>query len=181
MVLYTKRLILRPWQDSDKADLYLYARDPRIGPPAGWQPHKTEDESLEIIRSYFCAPETYAVCRKEDNRPIGCVGLKMGENTDLTDSEEEAEIGYWLGAPFWGNGLIPEAVQELQRHAFRDLGMKVLWCGYYEGNEKSHRVQQKCGFRYRCSRENVFLPLMNEYRTEHITAITIEEWQKTKP
>ena len=47
-----------------------------------------------------------------------------------------------------GRGLVPEAVREVLRHAFEDLGMRCVWAGYYYGNDKSRRVQEKCGFRY---------------------------------
>ena len=60
----------------------------------------------------------------------------------MTDKDDECELGYWIGKPFWGQGLIPEAAKELLRYAFEDLGMRAVWCGYYEGNEKSRRVQE---------------------------------------
>jgi len=65
-------------------------------------------------------------------------------NIGLPDSE--AEIGYWIGVPFWGQGLIPEAVRALMHYAFNELNMNKLWCGYFDGNEKLKKVQEKCGF-----------------------------------
>lgn len=59
--IVTDRLILRPWQESDAKSLYRYARDPAIGPVAGWPPHVSVEDSLNIIRTVFAAPETYAV------------------------------------------------------------------------------------------------------------------------
>ncbi len=53
MVLATNRLVLRPWQETDAADLYFYAKDERIGPIAGWPAHKNEEESLSIIKNIF--------------------------------------------------------------------------------------------------------------------------------
>lgn len=53
MNLETERLVLRPWRESDAADLYEYAKDCRVGPIAGWPPHKSVDESAEIIRTVF--------------------------------------------------------------------------------------------------------------------------------
>ena len=57
--------------------------------------------------------------------------------------ENEAEIGYWIGRPYWGQGLIPEAVRCLLKRCFEDLGMTAVWCGYYDGNTKSRRVMEK--------------------------------------
>lgn len=50
--------------------------------------------------------------------------------------------------PYWGKGLIPEAVHRLLEHCFEDLGIKRVWCGYYDGNFKSRRVMDKCGFKF---------------------------------
>lgn len=92
--------------------------------------------------------ETYAVCLKKDNKAIGSIGLLIGEKSNIDIPSDEAEIGYWIGVPFWGQGLIPEAVRELMRYAFEDLQIKKLWCGFFDGNLKSKRVQEKCGFQY---------------------------------
>lgn len=129
MTLKTKRLILRPWQDSDAKSLYEYAKDPAVGPIAGWPPHTSVENSREIIKEVLSANETYAVCLKEDNKAIGCVGLSVGKASNLKLPEQEAEIGYWIGVPFWGQGLIPEAVKELIRHGFEDLKLEKIWCG----------------------------------------------------
>lgn len=61
MELQTKRLILRPWQESDAEALYKYACNPNIGPIAGWPPHTSIGNSREIIKGVLSAPETYAV------------------------------------------------------------------------------------------------------------------------
>ena len=111
MDLVTARLILRPWREADAPSLYEYAKDPAVGPIAGWPPHTSEGNSREIIRTVLSAPETYAVCLKEDNRAIGSVGLMIGSRSNLDLPETEGEIGYWIGVPFWGRGLIPEAVK----------------------------------------------------------------------
>ena len=178
MILKTNRLILRPWRDEDAGNLYKYASDPLIGPPAGWPVHKSVEESREIIRTVFSTAETYAVCLKDSDLVIGCVGLKLGEDTDMTDHEDECELGYWLGREFWGQGLIPEAARELLRHAFEDLGMNAVWCGYYEGNSKSRRVMDKLGFRYHHYSEGLEVELLNEIRDGHVMLLTREEWKK---
>ncbi|HHU74162.1 MAG TPA: GNAT family N-acetyltransferase [Clostridiales bacterium] len=176
MILKTERLILRPWEERDAEDLFKYASNPKVGPIAGWPPHKNMEESLNVIRNVFSVPECYAVCLKEDNKAIGCIALKMGEATDMTDAEDECELGYWIGEPFWGQGLIPEAARELIRHGFEDLGMKTIWCGYYDGNEKSKRVQEKCGFVYLHTIEGLEVPLLGETRTGHTNYLTKERW-----
>jgi len=173
----TERLILRRWKDSDAEDLYKYASDPDVGPIAGWPPHQSIDESREVIRNVFNGKEAYAICLKEDGKAIGAIELKLNGHTDMTERDDECELGYWLGKPFWGKGLMPEAAREILRHAFEDIGMSKVWCGYYEGNAKSKRVQEKVGFKYQWTTEGVDVPLMHEKRTGHVNAMTKEEWK----
>jgi len=175
MILETERLILRRFDESDAENVYLYAKDPDVGPIAGWPPHKSVDESREVIRNVFSGAEAYAVCLKSDNKAIGAIELKLNGHTDMTEKDNECELGYWLGKPFWGQGIIPEAVREILRHAFEDIGMNKVWCGYYDGNVKSKRVQEKCGFRYQWTTPDVDVPLMNEIRTGHVSCLTKEE------
>ncbi len=176
MRLETERLILRLWEESDAEDLYEYASDPDVGPIAGWPPHQNVGESRGVIKNVLCGSEDYALCLKLDNRAIGAISLKLNGHTDMTDRDDECELGYWLGKPFWGQGLMPEAAGEMLRHAFEDLGMSKVWCGYYEGNAKSKRVQEKVGFRYQWTTEGVDVPLMHEKRTEHVNLMTREWW-----
>ncbi|MBQ4064706.1 MAG: GNAT family N-acetyltransferase [Clostridia bacterium] len=177
MTLQTKRLLLRPWREEDAEALYSYAADPEVGLAAGWPPHTSVENSREIIRAVLCAPETYAVCLRESDKPIGSIGF---HRKALAEGEDEYELGYWIGRPFWGRGLIPEAAHEMLRHAFEDLGMNRIWCGYYEGNEKSRRVQEKLGFVYRKRIEGAEVSLLGEIRTEHANLMTKERWQRVE-
>jgi RimJ/RimL family protein N-acetyltransferase len=175
MILQTKRLILRPWREEDAEALYTYARDPEVGPPAGWLPHTSIENSREIIRTVLSAPETYAVCLKENGRPIGSVGF---HRNDLAEDDDEYELGYWIGKPFWGQGLIPEASREMLRYAFEDLGMSRIWCGHYDGNVKSRRVQEKLGFVYHHTTEGIEVSLLGEIRIGHVMLMTRDVWEK---
>lgn len=103
-------------------------------------------KALDVIRNVFNGAECYAVCEKENGKAIGAIELILNGHTDMTERDDECELGYWLGKPFWGRGYIPEAAREMMRHGFEDLGMNTIWCGYYEGNQNSKRVQEKVGF-----------------------------------
>lgn len=175
-ILTTERLILRPWSLTDAEDLYHYAKDPRIGPAAGWPPHTSVENSRAIIENVLSAPENYAVCLKPDETAIGSIGLMIGSASELRLPDNEGEIGYWIGTPFWGQGLIPEAVAELMRHAFEDLKLHILWCGYFDGNDKSKRVQEKMGFTYHHTKENMRWERLDVIRTLHVTCLTKAEW-----
>ena len=117
-MIETERLIIRPWQKSEAAILFKYASDPDIGPIAGWPPHSSVENSLEIIHTVFSAP---ARCLK-------------------------------------------------------DLMLDAVWCGYYDGNTKSKRVCEKCGFRYHHTNRDIISPL-GDKRTEHFYIMTKEEYQ----
>ena len=180
MQLETERLFFRRWEESDAEILFEEASNPEVGPPAGWQPHKNVEESLEIIRNVLNGPEAYAICLKENGKPIGTIELRLKDNTDMTDKDDECELGYWLAREFWGQGIMPEAAKEMLRHAFEDLGMTKVWCGYYDGNNKSKRVQEKCGFTYQWTTEGLEVKQMNEIRTGHVNMLTKEEWEAQK-
>ncbi|MCQ2511625.1 MAG: GNAT family N-acetyltransferase, partial [Lachnospiraceae bacterium] len=118
MVIETERLILRPWEESDAEDLYEYAKDPAVGPIAGWPVHISVENNLEIIRDVLAVEGTFAVCLKTDHKAIGSIGLIPPAQSHTEACDTEIEVGYWIGVPFWGNGYIPEAVRALQKYAF---------------------------------------------------------------
>lgn len=179
-MLETERLILRKWTKEDADSLFEYAKDPDVGPIAGWKPHASREESLSVIQNVLQGAECYAICEKENGRAIGAIELRLNEHTDMTERDDECELGYWLGKPFWGRGYMPEAAREIIRHGFEDLGMNTIWCGYYEGNQKSKRVQEKVGFTYHHTCNEVPVPLLNEIRIGHTNIMTREDWEKIK-
>ncbi|WP_454880359.1 GNAT family N-acetyltransferase [Sphingobacterium detergens] len=176
MILETERLILRPFRDADAADLFKYAKDERVGPIAGWPPHKSVEESSEVIKNIFSQDGVFAITLKEDDIAIGMISLILGEKSNFPITESEGEISYWLGVPFWGKGIMPEAIGEVVRYGFEDLRLVNIWSGYYEGNAKSKIAQEKCGFHHHHVEEASANELMNDIRTEHISRMTRDEW-----
>ena len=94
-------------------------------------------------------------------------------SADMND--DEAEIGYWIGKPYWGQSLIPEAVSALLARCFDEMSLNTVWCGYYDGNEKSKRVCEKCGFKYHHTDRDVISPL-GDKRTKHFYNLTKEDY-----
>ena len=175
MLLETARLLLRPWEEADAEECFRYSKDPRVGPAAGWPVHTSAENSRQVIANVLAVPETYAIVLKETGLPIGSIGL---HHNDLASGEDEAELGYWLGVPYWGRGIVPEAAREIIRHAFEELGVERIWCGYYDGNEKSQRVQEKLGFKPQWTNPEVPVPQLGETRVGHVNLLTKEEWQE---
>ena len=180
MMINTKRLILRKWNAEDAESLFEYAKDPDVGPIAGWPPHKNVEESLDVIKNVFNGAECYCICEKGSNKAIGAIELKLNGHTDMTEKDDECELGYWLGKPFWGRGYMPEAAQALIERGFEKLQMTTIWCGYYDGNTKSKRVQEKLGFQFHHTCDDVPVPLLNEVRIGHTNYMTREQYFTTK-
>lgn len=175
-MIKTERLMLRKWKETDAESLFEYAKDPEVGLIAGWPPHGSKEESLDVIKNVLNGAECYAICEKENGKAIGSIELKLNGHTDMTDRDDECELGYWLGKPFWGRGYMPEAARGIIRHGFEELGMNTIWCGYYEGNQKSKRVQEKLGFVYHHTCTDVYVPLLNEVRVGHTNVMTRVHW-----
>lgn len=166
----TDNLILRPWSENDVSDLYKYAKDPEIGPSAGWLPHKNLEESRKVIDDVLMLPGTYAIVLKKTNEVIGSIALQVGskEKRGLGSEPLQAEIGYWLAKPYWGNGFTPEAARVLIKFGFEELKVNKIWIAYFDGNERSRRVTEKLGFTYSHTVERK-IPALKSIKMEHFT------------
>ena len=143
----TDRIILRPWRDSDAEVLYKWASDPDVGPRAGWAPHKSVEESLEIIRTVFIdAFHTWAIELKATGEAIGAMGYGPSCECDLPAREGEPLIGYWVAKPFWNQGICTEALRLMLDHIRETTDIQSLISGHFVDNPASGRVMEKCGF-----------------------------------
>ena len=150
LVIETERLILRPFKQSDLHDFNEYASVPGVGEMAGWKHHETIEKTQEILDMFIKEDKTFAIVFKKTNKVIGSLGVeKYGLEEKLTEftSYYGREIGYVLSKDYWGKGIMPEAVGAVINHLFNDLNLDFLTCGYYDFNNQSKRVQEKCGFK----------------------------------
>ena len=176
MMIETCRMCLRPWRDEDAPALYRYASDPRVGPIAGWPVRGDGEASREGIRGVLSEPETYAVVLKQSGEPVGSAGIMLPGRGNLPMEPGEAEIGYWIGVPYWGRGLIPESVEALLKRCFTELDCRRVWCVSFEGNQRSERVQEKCGFIY----QRTIIGEPNPYcgiAASRVSCLTRTEWE----
>ena len=149
-VIETERLILRPFRQSDLQEFYEYASVPGVGEMAGWKHHESIDKTQEILDMFIKEDKTYAIVLKENNKVIGSLGVeKYGLEDKLTEFNNYygREIGYVLSKDYWGKGIMPEAVDAVINYLFNSLHLDFLTCGYYDFNNQSKRVQEKCGFK----------------------------------
>ena len=145
----TERLLLRPWRLEDAADMYAYAKNPNVGPNAGWKPHESVEESKAILESWIHSDEEediWAIVPKETGRACGSIGLHQdGRRPGVPNCRE---LGYVLGQEQWGKGYMTEAVAPIIDHAFRREKLRLLSVNHFTFNDRSRRVIEKSGFQY---------------------------------
>ncbi|MDS0524578.1 GNAT family N-acetyltransferase [Clostridium sp. SHJSY1] len=168
--------MLRPWQESDYLDVFEYAKDPRVGPNAGWPIHKTEDDSKRIVNMFIKNKDCYAVVLKNKNKVIGSIGLHKRIPDENKKNLNQREIGYVLNPAYWGNEYIPEAVNLLIKFGFEKLHLDIIWCGHYNFNKNSKRVVEKCGFIYRFNKDTKLKLLDNKIVNELYYSITRNDY-----
>ena len=174
--IHTPRLVLRNWRADDAPILYRFASHPEVGPNAGWKPHETLEESRNIIKTVLGGAHDYALVLRQTDMPVGSIRLRLYETGDDDLGPGEAEIGFWLAVPYWGRGLMPEVVNTLLAYAFLQKECTSVWCKHFVDNERSRRVQQKCGFVY----HHTELPKDTPVGVRQMVAnrLTREQWQQ---
>ncbi|HCD60030.1 MULTISPECIES: GNAT family N-acetyltransferase [Exiguobacterium] len=165
----TPRHLLRRWQDEDAAALYAYAKDPNVGPKAGWAPHASLEESQEVIGIFQASPGEYAVTDKETGEVIGSFGFHFNRRPDASITHDrQVEIGYVLAPNYWGEGRMPEIVESMLAFIFRELPIDVVWCGHFDFNDQSRRVVEKLGFTHVLDRPFVLERIDGRTLTSHV-------------
>lgn len=144
--LDTTRLRLRNFKPEDAAEVQALAGDLRIADTTLRVPHPYEDGMAEEFITYLAEVRAkgkeavFAIERKEDGIFLGAIGLAYIENG-------EAELGYWIGVPYWNRGYATEAGLAILRYAFFDLGLKRVHANHFQRNPASGRVLQKLGMK----------------------------------
>ncbi|MEA4910986.1 MAG: GNAT family N-acetyltransferase [Oscillospiraceae bacterium] len=174
--LQTRRLTLRQWEESDRGDLFEYASGSVVGPSAGWEPHKTPEDSgamIERLRSY---PDCYAIVLREQNKVIGCIGLYKTSLSDGIRSQSARELGFSLNPAFWGLGYATEAARAVLAHGFDTLALDTIFCAHFDFNLGSARVCQKLGFTYTFERRRRYAFMKSRPVTERVYFLTQEQF-----
>ena len=177
MSLETSRLLMRPWDVNDAEELYEYAKDPTVWPNCWWKPHTSVENSRDIIRDYLIVPENYAIVNKENSWIVWSIWLVIWKESKLCADDKEAEVWFWIWVPHQWKWYVTEATKELLRHAFDDLWLDKVWCGYYEWNDKSKRVQEKCWFSYRYNIDHITNSL-GQIKNEIVQCLSLDDWRK---
>ncbi len=146
-VLETERLRLRPFTFDDEAAVFALASDPEIACFVRFEAHRTPAETrafLELAQRHYhrSDPFSWAIVRREDGRLIGSCGF-----VSQAGERGSAEIGYWLGKPYWGNGYAVEAAQALVRFGFEQMGLERVEAKCFLENQAGQRVIEKLGMK----------------------------------
>lgn len=146
--LETERLVIRSFRATDVNDFYDYAKVDGVGQMAGWTPHKDIEESKTILEAFVSGKHTFALVDKTNDKVIGSLGIEgIRKGFEEFESMVGVEIGFVLAKDYWGHGLMPEAVNRVVRYLFDDVKVDYILCSYYIDNDRSRRVQEKCGFK----------------------------------
>ncbi|MFZ1947053.1 MAG: GNAT family N-acetyltransferase [bacterium] len=143
--LKTTRLVLRQFALSDAAEVQRLAGDRAIADTTLEIPHPYEDGMAEQwIATHvpkFEAGEqvALAITLADSSRLVGAVGLAVQARFD------RAEIGYWVGKPYWGRGYCTEASRAVVGWAFAELKLNRIFATHFKRNPASGRVMQKLG------------------------------------
>ena len=147
MELTTDRLLLRPLAGGDAPQIQKLASDPRIAATTLAVPHPYPEGAAERwiathddlrARQFF----VWGIELRQDATLAGVVSLRCNP------VHRRAELGYWLGVPFWGQNIMTEAVRAVVNHGFDHLDLQRIYAQHLEGNLASGRVMQKAGLIY---------------------------------
>ena len=177
-VLETRRLVLRAPRRGDVKAMALLANDRRIAENTARIPHPyREEDAKQFIGAVNRRDGEAHFVISLEGRLIGLCGVEPREGG--------AEIGYWLGVPYWGQGYATEAARALIDFAFDDLDHEALQAGARVTNPASRRVLEKCGFQwigvglYRVRAINSSAPA-DRFRLDRGLWASLKSWGKVK-
>jgi len=144
----TARLVLRPLEPRDRARLIKLANNFRVAKNLSVMPYPyTEaaaDEWLGKQAALWAGGKTVALAITLDGELIGGIGVGVRDDRD----DDEWELGYWLGEPYWNRGYASEAAAALRDYAFATLKLDRVVAGHMADNHASGSILTKLGFRY---------------------------------
>lgn len=182
--LETERLILREWTRKDAPALYAYAKNPNVGPRAGWKPHADVRESRTIITQLFLQNTTWAITLKEEagcdvlpDTPVGSIGF---EKDAYRPGIRSREMGYSLSEDCWGRGIMTEAARRLLRYGFEEMGLLSVMIRTGEANKRSQSVIRKCGFHYEGTLRQCYRMYNGEIRDSRVYSMLREEYEEMR-
>jgi ribosomal-protein-alanine N-acetyltransferase len=175
--LETKRLWLRPFSVADAAAVQALAGDREVASTTLNVPHPYEDGMAEDwIRTHAPGYEageqaTFALVLRQSNEVAGAIGLIIHR------PHSRAELGYWVGVPFWNHGYATEAARAILRFGFEDLDLNRIFASHLVRNPASGRVMQKAGMRHE-ARLRQHVNKWGHFEDLDLYGILVDEWRQ---
>lgn len=173
----TERLLLRRLEEEDIQAIYELAKDPRVGPWAGWKPHESPEETERIAQTVFAPSDCFLITEKKAGTILGLTAI---EKDRYRPDAASGEIGYWLGHAYWGHGYMTEAAEALIRYCFEEKGLAMVGICTSPLNKRSQRVIEKCGFHYEGTLRRTYKIYDGSLRDSRIYSMTKEEYEKRR-
>lgn len=170
--LETARLKLRSYREADIPELLPLIGAREIAATTGRIPHPytVEDAKQFLARIEIDDEVRLAVTLRDSGRFIGGVGLR------LVEQHEQAELGYWIGVPYWGKGYATEAAREMLRYGFEQLHLHRIFANHFKQNSASGRILNKLGMRYEgCQRQH--FRKWDQFVDLELYGMLRDEWQ----
>jgi ribosomal-protein-alanine N-acetyltransferase len=173
--LETERLLLRRLRKEDAEAVFAYASDPEVSRYMTWDTHASIEESHRFIEAklaQYAKDEAgeWGIVWKETGRLVGAMGI-----ASISMTNQRAEIGYVLARPWWGKGIMPEAVRRLLCFLYEEVGLNRVEAFHFLPNEASGRVMQKAGMRFEGVARERYLA-KGRYWDAKQYAITRRDW-----
>ncbi len=171
-ILETPRLKLRPYSEADLAELLPLIGPREVAATTLRIAHPYTEQDARTFLALTQDPDKIwlAITLRSEGCQIGGIGLRIDQ------PHEHAELGYWLGVPYWGQGYATEAAQEVLRYGFEDLRLHRIFALHFKHNPASGRILVKLGMRYEgCQREH--LRKWDQFVDSELYGILRQEWQ----
>jgi [ribosomal protein S5]-alanine N-acetyltransferase len=170
--LETTRLRLRPYTEADIVDLLplIGTREVAATTLRIAHPYTEQDATAFLALSRESGKLWLATTLRSDGRQIGGVGLR------IDDQHKHAELGYWLGVPYWGQGYATEAAREILRYGFEDLGLHRIFASHFKHNPASGRILLKLGMRHE-GRQRQHLRKWDQFVDSELYGMLRQEWE----
>lgn len=173
--LTTDRLLLRRIQLTDAEALFAIFSDANVMEFYGHMPHRSEDDSQELIRqqhAWYARREgiRWGITRKGQDRVIGSCGFYL-----FDEGFHRAETGYELNRTFWREGIMTEAMAAILTYAFAELGLHRIEAVVDDVNERSKGLLRKLGFTHEGTLRQRFY-FRDRFWDEHYFGLLSNEW-----
>jgi RimJ/RimL family protein N-acetyltransferase len=171
----TKRLLLRTYRESDISALVRLLGAREVAATTLRIPHPyTESDARLFLMSQQSPASKYGMFELATGELVGGAGLVAEEQ------HKRAELGYWVGVPYWGKGYATEGAREMLRHGFEDLKLNRIFAGVFGGNKPSSNVLLKIGMKHEGTARQHFLK-WGQFLDDECYGILASDWKHLSP